>query len=148
MVSKKSKLIGFLFFSILILFDQLLKYIIRSKSGFYICNPNLAFGLSKYFIVLFIFLIFILSLLFLITNKNPAYKIKTFIGNLNGYIFLSILLIFSGGISNIIDRLNFGCVIDFIKLPFWPVFNPADIYISLGFIILIIKTAHKPNNNN
>ena len=58
---------------------------------------------------------------------------------------LSILL--AGAIGNLIDRLRLGFVIDFIDLHYqtfyWPVFNVADILISLGVVLLIfadIKT--------
>ena len=51
------------------------------------------------------------------------------------------LFIISGGISNFIDRLWYGSVVDFIQLHYhdwyFPVFNVADISISLGAILLI-----------
>jgi signal peptidase II len=50
-----------------------------------------------------------------------------------------LILIFSGAISNLIDRLYFGCVIDFINLKVWPIFNLADIFICVGVFFLIIK---------
>ena len=56
---------------------------------------------------------------------------------------LALIFIFSGGMGNLIDRIsNDGKVIDFIrlKLPIieYGIFNIADFYISLGFIILLI----------
>lgn len=42
------------------------------------------------------------------------------------------VLILSGGISNLIDRLRFGYVVDFIDIKFWPVFNLADLFITIG----------------
>jgi len=54
-----------------------------------------------------------------------------------------LILILSGGISNLFDRLYFGCVIDFINLKFWPVFNLADIYITIGSIIIMLKMISK-----
>ena len=52
--------------------------------------------------------------------------------------FLS--LVVSGGIGNAIDRLNWGFVLDFIQIKGinFPVFNIADIGITLGFVIFII----------
>ncbi len=49
-------------------------------------------------------------------------------------------LIISGAIGNLIDRLVYGAVVDFISLHaagfYWYVFNIADIWISLGVILL------------
>lgn len=47
------------------------------------------------------------------------------------------LLLFAGAYGNLIDRLAFGEVIDFIDLGFWPVFNIADTYLSIAAILLI-----------
>ena len=59
-------------------------------------------------------------------------------------LLLSLLLIFSGAIGNLIDRITFGCVIDFIDLRIWPVFNLADSFITIGAILIIIqKTMNK-----
>ena len=63
-------------------------------------------------------------------------------------------LILSGAIGNLIDRAVLGFVIDFIDLHYqdfyWPVFNVADIAITLGVILLILvdlynekKTKHE-----
>ncbi len=42
-----------------------------------------------------------------------------------------------GAVGNLIDRIARGSVIDFIKLPHWPVFNVADICVTFGVIILV-----------
>jgi len=47
-------------------------------------------------------------------------------------------LIIVGAISNIIDRISFGHIIDYIDFGFFPVFNIADACISLGGLALII----------
>ncbi len=43
-----------------------------------------------------------------------------------------------GAIGNLYDRLRSGSVIDFIDFGWWPVFNIADIGITLGAIISLI----------
>ena len=62
-----------------------------------------------------------------------------------------LLIIISGAISNIIDRILNGYVIDFIyfhyKSFFWPTFNFADIYITIGIIMIVINVLRKINNS-
>ena len=131
-------------FFVLLVIDQVSKYIIRSNGGFYICNKNFAFGLSPliFFLILLSFILFFLvfNFKFKILNLKLISNFNFQISNFALAEFFSIILIISGAISNIIDRLYFGCVIDFIDLRFWPVFNLADIYITIGAIILIIRT--------
>jgi signal peptidase II len=54
---------------------------------------------------------------------------------------LALSLIFAGALGNLIDRLRFGCVTDFIYVRlwgnvFWPAFNIADSAITVGAILL------------
>jgi signal peptidase II len=51
---------------------------------------------------------------------------------------LGINLILVGAFSNIIDRIFFGYVVDFVDFRFFPVFNIADACITLGAIYIII----------
>ena len=61
-----------------------------------------------------------------------------------------LLIIIAGALSNIFDRAMNGYVIDFIYLHYrdfyWPAFNFADIYISVGVFIVVLqllKDLHK-----
>ena len=58
---------------------------------------------------------------------------------------LTVTSIFSGAIGNLIDRLQFGEVIDFLDFHIngyhWPAFNVADIAISLGVVSLFLLFA-------
>jgi len=49
-------------------------------------------------------------------------------------IFLSLIL--AGALGNLVDRVFFGYVIDFLDFRIWPVFNIADSAISIGAILL------------
>ncbi|SHN91711.1 Lipoprotein signal peptidase [Bathymodiolus heckerae thiotrophic gill symbiont] len=55
---------------------------------------------------------------------------------------VALSLILSGAVGNLIDRAALGFVIDFIDLHYqdfyWPVFNIADITISVGVVLLIL----------
>jgi signal peptidase II len=44
---------------------------------------------------------------------------------------------FGGAAGNLIDRLRFGYVEDFLELPRWPVFNVADSAITIGALLLV-----------
>ena len=63
-----------------------------------------------------------------------------------------LFIIISGALSNIIDRIINGYVIDFIYFHisnfYWPAFNFADIYISIGILMVIINIINKFKNNN
>lgn len=52
-------------------------------------------------------------------------------------------MIFLGALSNIFDRLTYGYVIDYLDLRYFTVFNLADLMISGGALLLIIKTIRK-----
>lgn len=64
---------------------------------------------------------------------------------------VGLALIIGGAVGNLIDRVAFGHVVDFIQvyLPViplrlfnpWPAFNVADSAISIGVVLLLIETA-------
>ncbi len=49
-------------------------------------------------------------------------------------------LIAGGSLGNLIDRLRFGYVVDFLDFRVWPVFNIADSAITVGAILVLWKT--------
>ncbi|AMV71141.1 lipoprotein signal peptidase [Desulfuromonas sp. DDH964] len=57
-------------------------------------------------------------------------------------VCFSLALIFSGALGNLIDRVRFGEVIDFIDVHWyqyhWPAFNVADSAISVGVTLLLV----------
>jgi signal peptidase II len=63
---------------------------------------------------------------------------------------LSLMTISVGILGNLIDRVFYGSVIDFINFKFWPVFNVADSLICIGviyWIIMLFKENHIENNS-
>ena len=52
---------------------------------------------------------------------------------------ITIGFILGGAIGNMIDRVRFGYVIDFIDFRIWPVFNLADSFITIGAVVLFWK---------
>ncbi len=51
---------------------------------------------------------------------------------------LCLMFIMAGGLGNLINRLWTGSVTDFLDFSFWPSFNLADSYLTLGAFLLII----------
>jgi signal peptidase II len=49
---------------------------------------------------------------------------------------LPLALILAGSSGNLIDRLRFGFVWDFVTVPHWPTFNVADAAIAIGAVWL------------
>lgn len=56
----------------------------------------------------------------------------------NSILASALGLILGGAAGNLFDRIRFGCVIDFIDLRVWPVFNIADSCITIGALILVV----------
>lgn len=136
-----------IFFLSLIFLDQIVKYFVLKLSvngtkrfglikNFldisYTENYGVAFGifknLNKVTITILVLLIFFAFSFYFLKNKK---SLK------NKNIRLFSLFITAGGISNLLDRLTRGYVVDYIELKiFPPIFNLADIYITLGTIML------------
>ena len=61
--------------------------------------------------------------------------------------YWGLFIIICGAIANIIDRFANGYVIDFIYIHinqyYWPAFNFADIYISVGIIMILLNMLKK-----
>lgn len=47
------------------------------------------------------------------------------------------LVLFSAGLSNVVERFVYGCVFDYITLPWWPVFNGADVTLFVSVVFLL-----------
>ncbi len=125
----------FFLFILLIAIDQGSKYIIRHQGGFYICNQGIAFGISG----IFLYFLLLIGVAFLFWQRN---KIRE--------VFLDLPMLFviiiASGASNLIDRIIFGCVIDFIDMKIWPIFNLADVFIFISAIILLLKILKEGKN--
>jgi signal peptidase II len=53
------------------------------------------------------------------------------------WLWLACGLLIGGALGNLIDRLAYGSVTDFVKLPLWPAFNLADTAITFGVFALL-----------
>lgn len=114
----------------IVILDQLTKLFFTGKSFFlfnYTINTGIVFGLFKGLNLLWIIISIMVT--FLILNyfrRIKDNKIKT------GVAFL-----LAGTIGNLIDRIVFGYVRDFIDLKVWPIFNIADTFNVIGVLLIV-----------
>lgn len=133
---------------LLITFDQLTKYyavlMLKDQPPYsvvdgvfelhYLENNGAAFGIlqGQKFFFLFIAAI-VLGMIFYVLFKMPYQKkyIK---------LHMTLVLITSGAIGNLIDRVRFNYVVDFLyfSLINFPVFNVADIYVTVAAFFLVV----------
>jgi signal peptidase II len=56
---------------------------------------------------------------------------------------LALTLVMGGALGNVIDRVRFGAVVDFVQWHvagfYWPAFNVADSAITIGAVLLVIE---------
>lgn len=128
----------FIIFIIIVIIDQITKLLLINSditiipnilNFSYIENTGAAFGMFDKQIVLVANIIIITAIC--------IYWIKSKKNNIKNIAFV---LIISGSIGNLADRLFRGYVIDFIKITIFdnlPIFNIADISIVVGIFILM-----------
>ena len=97
-------------------------------------NTGIAFGLFRDQGIVFI-IIPVIAVFLLIFNIFYYRNSK----ELSRMYIVGFSLILGGAIGNLVDRINYGCVIDFIDFRIWPVFNIADSAITIGACIIAIK---------
>lgn len=142
----------------IILLDQftkalILRYLPLNKTtpvigGFFnlthIYNPGGAFGILanlsptlRSIIFLFISSLAV-GLIFYFYKKTPSQYV---------WLAAAFALIFGGAVGNLIDRIRFGMVIDFLDFYLgnlhWPAFNVADSAISIGIGIFLYHLVFK-----
>lgn len=99
----------------------------------YLENRGAAFGILQdkriFFLIITIAIVF-----YLIYYFYKSYKSNPVILN------VSIAMIISGALGNFYDRFFNGFVVDFIEFSFFtfPVFNIADIFVTLGCGLMIL----------
>jgi signal peptidase II len=126
--------------------DQATKYLIKSSVGpldvirilpffniIYAENIGSAFGMFKslgntFFIVVALFAMGLITFLIFREREHR----------------LSFSLILGGAAGNLADRMIYGYVVDFLDLytgrHHWPTFNVADSALTIGMVLLIIRT--------
>ena len=131
--------------AVLVIIDQIIKYLISAYlqpvgsvsvidnifSLTYVENKGVAFGMFSDMRWIFVALtsILLVIIIFYMFKKRPKGK----------FFYVCAALIIGGGIGNLIDRIFYGYVIDYLSLSFFPpVCNFADYCITVGTIMLVI----------
>ena len=142
----------YLLFVGLVLIDQVTKQIFMSSfdlgqsivvnpflSWTYLQNTGAAFSflagggmIQKYFLLIVSILVSIWIVFW--TQSTPSIYRQKLLGQ---------FLLLSGAVGNLIDRAQYGFVVDFIDVHvnsfYWPVFNLADSFIFLGVVFIIFE---------
>ncbi len=132
---------AFIIPSVIIALDQILKFLANKNllptvGDFFetiSCNTGIAFGVqlpSFVFILLWIFSIGIILYLLRLEKNN-----------------LALAVVLGGAISNIIDRIFHGCVVDYISFLNIPTFNLADTAICLGIGWFVFNSFFQKTHN-
>ena len=127
------------------LLDQLTKWLIVARLSLHesipvvdgllwftrIHNSGIAFGLfpglPRLFTVVTVFSM--LVVLYFYLTVQPRTRL----------LALGCALILGGAVGNLIDRIQYGYVVDFINFGFWPAFNIADSSVSVGVALLLVN---------
>jgi len=145
-----------LVFSIFIILDLFSKYIVKINLDLnqsiklnqfldlvYIQNYGVSFGLLagsvSHWVLIIVGLLIVLIIIYLLLNSKKKFEKHAY------------FIILIGAIANILDRSINAYVVDFIlihyKNYYWPAFNLADIYITIGIIMLIVTFFIKSEEN-
>lgn len=148
---------------LLIIIDQVSKYLIVSNMALgesktiipglldftYTHNDGMALGIgSESFRWVFVVVTLLVCAVLIYLMFRSEFRTKTY--------YSAVVLIVSGGIGNLIDRVLNGYVVDFLALSFFsPICNFADYCITAGTILLVIfiiffygKTSKEESDNN
>ena len=159
-ILSKNFIINLLLVLLIFLFDRISKiYVIYLDKKFFgseiysskflnielYWNTGIAFGLFSfsenylYNLLTFVIVIVIMIVIFMIAISKDFKKYP-------------LLMILGGALGNLVDRIFFKAVPDFIDFHIqnlhWFIFNVADIFISLGIIFMILLEIIANNKNN
>lgn len=152
-MSPRGKLIGLLLFSI-VLADQGTKTIVDHMIPLHhsipvienlfnlthIRNPGAAFGIladSKGLLRLSLLILFsLMAMAFIVTLLRRLTEKERL-------LVVSLTFILAGALGNLIDRIVYGEVVDFLDFYWsryhWPAFNVADSFITVGVFLTLLR---------
>ena len=100
-------------------------------------NTGAAFGIltGKTNLLIYIGIVFILVFFIIISKEKREDRL----------FLIACGLILGGAISNMVDRIFLGYVVDYIDIRIWPVFNLADSCITTGACLLFLDSFKRRN---
>ncbi|MBA7609421.1 Lipoprotein signal peptidase [subsurface metagenome] len=135
------RLTFFLVALLVVALDQVSKFFIRANQdilpipneGFfrinYVVNEGGVFGLfaNQAFLITLTAIVGVAAIL--VYSRYPLFN--------RVLVRIALGLLLGGAVGNLIDRIRFGEVVDFIDVGAWPVFNVADSAVVVGVILII-----------
>jgi signal peptidase II len=133
--------VGLVLIAIVYLADRLIKQFViinpEFNRGFfdgilsfhYVTNAGIAFGVLLNGSLILVAVVVLMLLL--------GYWVYHFWRQNNVVMVWALLAIIAGALSNFIDRLRYGFVVDYIDVSFWTVFNLADTMITVGVGLIL-----------
>ena len=103
-------------------------------------NEGIIFSVPLPKMLIYIITVLIISVVIYLLYE--AYQMK------NRSLIIGYSLVTVGAFSNLLDRFNYGAIIDFINLRVLPVFNLADIIITIGITVLIFNIIKIKGSSN
>lgn len=97
----------------------------------FVRNTGLAFGLggNRWVIIVVSILLLGFLLWFARTEWNNGHHLAAWASLVMGV----------GALSNLVDRIRYGYVVDWIDVHYWSVFNLADTWITLGALLILVN---------
>lgn len=154
----KLLILDLLFLVVLVAIDQITKYAavikLKNQPAFniidgvlefnYLENRGAAFGMLQNQKIFFVFVavIFLGVITYVLVKVPVEKKYKS--------LHILLVLIAGGAIGNMIDRLRLDYVVDFIYFVLinFPIFNVADIYVTVSTLILVIQVLFMYKEND
>lgn len=97
----------------------------------YVENKGAAFGMlsdARWIFIVFTIAVIIFLIIYLFWKKPTAKP-----------VLIALILIIGGGLGNLVDRIFYGYVVDYLSISFFPpVCNFADYCVTVGAAILVI----------
>jgi len=124
---------------LVVLIDQFFKFSIPFFGFEIILNQGISFSFLSFIpanAMTLLMIIFVGVVFFLFKNEWLAHSVSSG-------------LFFGGTISNIVDRIFFGAVRDWLKISFFDVYNNlADWFIFVGLVMFLLYNSNKRINEN